>query len=233
MTRLRITFTALCIVALWLLGVGLTGQQRQSSNTGVISRIVVDENGTPVSEAEVDAENTEGSAGSKALGLALTDSSGAFAFNPIGFGTYKFYALKPESGYPDTKFEIYAESYHKTMATVSAVTPNALITIVVGPRAGIVRLKVLDRSTHEPISDPTLVLRRQDTNVWVSASQTNNSLILVPPAVPTQLTVQAKGYATWRNYDLNNPSSAALIVVDSGREIQMTVELDHSGTQEN
>jgi hypothetical protein len=57
----------------------------------------------------------------------------------------------------------------------------------------------------------------------------NDSRILVPPAVPTELTVQAKGYSSWSNYDSDKPESAELIKIDSGREIQMTVELERSG----
>ena len=57
----------------------------------------------------------------------------------------------------------------------------------------------------------------------------NDSRILVPPAVPTELTVQAKGYSSWSNYDSDKPESAELIKIDAGREIQMTVELERSG----
>ena len=203
---------------------GLLLAQAPQKIAGVISGIVVDEQGMTVAGAEVDADSVEALPGSKALRLALTDDSGAFVFNPIKYGTYKFYALKPEAGYPDTKFELYADSYHKTTATISPDSPNATVKIVVGPKAGRVRLVILDSTTGQAVPNPTLILRRLDTNVWISANETDDS-ILVPPGIPTQLTVQAQGYSNWSNYDPQKSAVSSLLNVKSGEEINLTVEL--------
>jgi hypothetical protein len=187
---------------------------------------VADETGRPISGAEVDAESVGDSAVGKGVRLALTDASGAFIFHPLKFGTYKLYGLKPEAGFPDTKFEIYVENYHKAVATVSATSPNVFVTVVVGPKAGFVRLRVLDKNTRQSIANPTITLRRLDTGVWVSPGQDSDVPILVPPSIPTQLTVEAKGYVTWSNYDSNKANADALLKVKSGDEIQLTVELE-------
>lgn len=219
---------ALCIT-LWclLINGSSVAQEEKKVNTGVISGVVVDQSGSPVGDAEVDADSNDSSgAAHKALRLALTDGSGGFAFDPIKFGTYKFYALKPEAGYPDTKFEIYVESYHKATATISPTSPNAFVKIVVGPKAGVVKLKVVDKLTRTAVPNPTFVLSRPDTGVWVSTSQSDDSSILVPPAVPTQLTVRAGGYASWTNQDRDHPEATSLLKIESGAEDQMTVELE-------
>ena len=212
---------------LFIFTTGSGGQEPERANAGIISGIVLDEGGNPVGGAEVDADDIVPSAAvSKALRLALTDNSGAFIFNPVKFGSYKLYALKPEVGYPDTKFEIYANSYRKTMATISATAPNMTVTIMIGPKAGMLRLFVVDKTTHETIHNPTLVLRRPDTGVWISTNETSESLLLIPPGIPTELTVQANGYRSWSNYDAKSPKSAALLKINSGEKIQMTIELE-------
>ena len=212
--------TVLCATLLCLLGNGPSvAQEEEKVKAGVISGVVVDQSGLPVGSAEVDADNDDSSMPAhEALRLALTDSSGAFAFDPIKFGAYKFYALKPEAGYPDTKFEIYVKSYHKATATISPTSPTAFVKIVVGPKAGVVKLKVVDKLTRAAVPNPTFVLSRADTRVWVSTSQSDDSSILVPPAVPTQLTVSAGGYTSWTNQDR--------LKIESGAELQMTVELE-------
>jgi hypothetical protein len=228
MVRLFFFRTVLCTTLLCLLTNGSSvAQEEKKVNTGVISGVVVDQSGSPVGDAEVDADSGDSSgAGHEALRLALTDSSGGFAFDPIKFGTYKFYALKPGASYPDTKFEIYVESYHKATATISPTSPNAFVKIVVGPKAGVVKLKVVDKLTRTAVPNPTFVLSRPDTGVWVSTSRSDDSSILVPPAVPTKLTVRAEGYASWTNQDRDHPEATSLLKIESGAELQMTVELE-------
>ena len=125
----------------------------------------------------------------------------------------------------DTKFEIYVESYHKATATISPASPNAFVKIVVGPKAGVVKLKVVDKLTGAAVPNPTYVLLRPDTGVWVSTSQSDYSSILVPPAVPIKLTVSAEGYASWSNQD-RDPGATRLLKIESGAELQLTVELE-------
>jgi hypothetical protein len=213
------------LVWLFVLFASTAVAQQPYGAVGVLKGIVVNEDGVPVSGAEVDADDVAPSPGNKALRLALTDTVGEFTFNPIKFGTYKLFALKPEAGYPDTKFEIYAESYHKVTVTISPASPNALVRIEVGPKAGAIRLLVTDRATHKTIPNPTVILRRPDTGVWVSASQTGDSLFLLPPGIPTLLTINAEGYRSWSPYNTENPSSPALLKVDPGEEIEITAEL--------
>lgn len=209
---------------LFLVSIASPAQSHENQNFGVISGVVLDERGIPLPGAEVDADELE-SAAARALRLALTDDSGRFTFNPIKFGTYKFYALKPESGYPDTKFELYAENYHRVSATVSSASPTAFVTIIVGPMAGVLKLEVLDEVTRQAIPNPTMILRRPDTGVWVSVNRSGDSKVLVPPGIPTQLTVRAAGYTSWSNYDPKIHVSAGLIKIESGAEAQMTVAL--------
>jgi hypothetical protein len=69
----------------------------------------------------------------------------------------------------------------------------------------------LDKNTRQSIANPTITLRRLDTGVWVSPGQDSDVPILVPPSIPTQLTVEAKGYVTWSNYDSNKANADALL----------------------
>jgi len=209
---------------LLLLSIVSPAQSAKIQSVGVISGVVLDQGGSPVPGAEVDADDFEAPV-ARALRLALTDDSGTFTFDPMKFGTYRFYASKPESGYPDTKFELYAENYRKVSATISSATPSAFVTIILGPMAGVVTVVVLDKNTRQAIPNPTIILRRPDTGVWVSVNRSRDSKILVPPAVPTQLTIHADGYIDWSNYDPENPAAATLLKIESGAEAQMTVEL--------
>lgn len=193
---------------------------------GVIMGSVRDENGTPVAGAEVDADSIGSESRSKALRLALTDSAGAFRFDPVTFGTYKLYALKPDAGYPDTKFEFYSGQYHDVRATISGVTPQAEVRILVGPKCGVLKLVVLDSTTHRPISNPTVVLSRVDTGVWVSASYAGGSYVLVPPLIPIQVTVRASGYRDLSRGDPNRPDSGPPLRVVSGDTLEQNVMLE-------
>jgi CheY-like chemotaxis protein len=52
------------------------------------------------------------------------------------------------------------ESYHKATATISPTSPNAFVKIVVGPKAGIVKLKVVDKLTRAAV--PNVVSVRKE-----------------------------------------------------------------------
>jgi len=204
----------------------LTSQMKAQQGTGAISGIVVSQNGEPLAGAEVDADEIGLSARSKAIRLALTDSKGAFRFEPVKFGTYKLFALKPEAGYPDTKFELYATQYHPAMAVVSAATPSPVVRVIVGPRSGILKIAVIDRETRQPIPNPTFVLRRIDNGVWVSNGQSGDPAILLPPTIPIEVTVEAAGFRSWTIGDPNRPDSGAPFRMKSGEELQTTIALE-------
>ena len=211
--------------SVFMLCVGAVGSPAQQ-NTGVILGSVIDEHGTPVAGAEVDADTVGPDSRSKALRLALTDSRGAFRFDPVRFGTYNLYALKPDAGYPDTKFELYASQHHDVRVTVFAAAPQAEVRILVGPKSGILKLAVLDKATRQQILNPTIILRQVDTGVWISTTYAGDSNILLPPLIPIQVTVQASGYRDWSRGDPKRPDSGSPFRIGSGEELEEKVLLE-------
>ena len=185
----------------------------------------MNENSEPLAGAEVDADEIGLPERSKAIRLALTDSKGAFRFEPVRFGTYKLFALKPEAGYPDTKFELYATQYHPAVAVVSAAAPSAVVRVIVGPRSGILKVTVMDRETGQPIPNPAFLLRRIDNGVWVSGGQSGDSTILLPPMIPIQVTVEAAGFKSWTIGDPNRPDSGTPLRMKPGEEGQIAITL--------
>jgi len=215
-------FYASCL----LFFVSHSAAQQPTAELGEIRGVVMDEGGSPVSEAEVDRDSISHGPVGKAISLALTDKSGAFTFSPVKFGSYKLYALKPESGYPDTKFDLYSESYHPVTATVSAASPIVSVVIVVGPRAGMVKLTVIDKVTRQPIPSPTTTIRRLDTDAWISVGRTEDMTMCVPPSIPTEITVHAEGYKEWPNHGSSGSAAKRYVNIASGKEVKMVAELE-------
>lgn len=194
-------------------------------NTGAITGIVIDENGKPISGAEIDADEIVQGPGSKLIRLALSDSSGLFRFEPVKFGSYKLFGLKPESWYPDTKFELYVGQYHPVVVTLSTTQPSANTTLQLGPKSGIVRLTILDQRELRPVTNSVVEIRRVGSDVWISTSLSEEGTILVPPDTPVQLTVRAAGFTPQKRGDPNEPQSGPPVSLHSGEELKINMYL--------
>lgn len=215
----------ICYLTLIIAATLFLGEKSESQIcAGSISGVVLQQTGVPLSGAEVDAQAT-GAPKSKPIRLALADERGHFEFKPVKCGEYKLYAMLPAAGYPDTKFETYSSQYHPIEVSVSQISPSPDVSILVGPRSGILKLDVIEAANHAKIENPVVELRRIDSDVWVSSTVPTTSEILLPPDVAIQITLRADGFETWSRGNPHDRSTGNPITLRSQEQKLETVEM--------
>lgn len=123
------------VLALTLLSLAAFGQGNQR---GSIDGLVVDENGSPVANANVWFHQVV--AGKKptqkALPFAVTGNDGRFSITNLELGTYGVNPWKDEDGYPNRAFAIYSSGpdidpmFEVTLTSQAPVADN--VTLVLG-----------------------------------------------------------------------------------------------------
>lgn len=206
------------LVAIGLFVVCSSAATHAQGGTGSISGTVVDERGASVSGAQVNVSPI-GFAQESLVRYVETDSEGYFSIDRLIWGTYKVFAMKPASDYPNIAFSFYGNNSFPE-ATITPAAPSAKVRIRLGPKAGILSGSVRDADTGAPVNAGFKLIRAASPNDWLSTSEPSSYRVLVPPATDVLIQVSAPGYKTW------TPSGP--LRLQSGKEMYLDIPLQPS-----
>ncbi len=190
-----------------------------AQDTGSIQGQVVDEKGSPIEKARVSVDPIDGRMRSSMVREASSDVNGKFELNRLPFGTYNIFAMKEDSGYPNTRFSFYG-SESRSRALLTAVVPIATVSIKLGPKAGMLTGLVTDAETAKPQPAGFKLVRANNPNNWFSTSATSKYRVLLPPSTGVVIEVSAPGYNTW--------VAPAPFILASGEEVHLDIALQPS-----
>ena len=192
---------------------------------GVITGQVVDNNGAPLPSAQVTASEIGNRPGG-IIPLAETDAKGHFELQHLKWATYRLYAAKPEAGYPNLRFAFYTRN-QPTAPTVTLTrgSPLATVTLLVGPKAGVIKGVITDAATGDPVN-ATIRLERSDApTLWYARSVQSEYRVLVPATVGISIEVTAEGYRKWVPSREPDAPTRAPISLKSGQELRLDIKL--------
>jgi hypothetical protein len=195
-----------------------------AQGAGSVRGTVIDEQGQPVAGAQVRCDPADGRPAARALLIVETDKNGRFSVGNLGLGSYKLFAMKESSGYPNTAFGFYSNNVFPTVTLTTAV-PGADITLRVGPSAGVLSGSVSDAVTGAPLPNSFLLRRSSDPENWISMSQKADYRVLVPPSVEVSIEVSAPGYKTWYYGGPFDRLKRDPIRLESGKEMRLDIQL--------
>ncbi|MGH9733720.1 MAG: DUF6843 domain-containing protein [Candidatus Acidiferrales bacterium] len=207
---------AVAAVALLVL---VTLSRGQAQTVGSIEGIVIDQQGAPVQGADVAADPINGKV---RIGFvrphAESDASGHFSIEGLAWrGTYKIFAKKLRSDYPNMAFSFYSDDIYPT-ALIGPSNPVAHITVRLGPPAAALTGSITDAQTGRPMPAAMELKRIQPPNKWISVSVPPEYRVLIPPSVTVSVTVTAPGYLRW--------TPPEPLTLASGTEMRLDVALE-------
>jgi hypothetical protein len=191
---------------------------------GSIRGMVVDEKNVPIPAAQVRVDPLDSRPRADVVLLVETDGSGHFSVNNLQLQSYKIFAMKEPSGYPNTAFGFYSNNFFP-IVTLSASVPTADITLKLGPPDGVISGSVTDAVTGAPVPTGFLLRRISDPDNWISMSQKANYRVLVPPSVEVSVEVSAPGYKTWYYGESSDPMKRNPIRLESREEMKLDIQL--------
>jgi hypothetical protein len=202
-----------------------------SQPEGTISGTVLDQYGRPFKGVLVCTYMMDAPSGSKEsrgdCPAATTDGEGQFRIDHVAMGAFGVEAIKPDEGYI-----AFAGTSVKQFVTLTPNQSSTTVALKLGPKPGMLLLRVNDTYTGKPVSTYMFHWTIVDTdkpNVIESGGQgirPGETRALVPPEKNLRLTVAARGYKEWFYHDGSDPSLPALIRLQPGEEKELPVELE-------
>lgn len=143
----------------------LGNSQTISQPAGEIKGLVTDQNGNPVSSANVFAVPSQISFEEITPRSTTTNRNGEFEFRGgFDWGAYQLYVRKEAEAYPDRSDSFYADSkIEAPTVELSQDHPSATITLWLGEKAALLAGRVLDLRSNRPLN-AKLVFIDEDGN---------------------------------------------------------------------
>jgi hypothetical protein len=186
------------ILSLLLLPVSVFAQSKPVSlDPLVITGQVVDENGRPVAQAQVEARPNSLSG---ALPRALSDAEGKFSILVRKTGTFKLTASKLKDSYASMASPFYYPTELLPEVIVDNGRPTPFTTVRLGPRAGRISFRVVDNVTSQPLQQVTIAACRAESPRYCRRQVFTNPMgmfLMLVPSVQVVLQVTAEGYKDW------------------------------------
>lgn len=201
---------------------GAVGQQNASSSRGTIFGIVVGQDGKRVRSIGVTATPL-----GVALGAVLphtqTNTNGEYRFENLPWwGRYTVYAEDEEAGYSSFSTGP-AGNAHPPEVRITPDHPEAEFNVQLPPRAGFLRIRLVDSKTGSII--PGMAIRLESTNnpdeIVFSESCSSTHTILIRPGKSFLLHVTSTGYREWNE----TTGRGKAIFLNSGDRLTLDVEL--------
>jgi hypothetical protein len=190
----------------------------------VISGQVVDEKGTPISNAGV---HVMPDALYGALPSGISDDQGRFKIQVNYAGRYKLTASKLADGYASLSSTLHNPSDSLPQVIVTVDQPVPFVIVRLGPRAGKITGSVIDATTQRPINNFQIRVCRVEVprhcHQELFPGTYGRFQILVPTA-PIVIEASAEGYRDWQTLDVNSHQPAPLLVA-SGETRELTLNL--------
>jgi hypothetical protein len=191
---------------------------------GLIEGIVVYEDGRPAKGATVSAFPTGGLVGK--VPSAETDEQGQFQIRHLWLGQFAVTAKKEDEGYPDTNSGFYSDS-RIAPTMLSLPHPSATVSILLGPRAGILVGTVTDAVTSAPLDPCVDFHRASNPNNFLSGGGLVNAKyhVLVPQDRDVIMKIWHGGYLPWYYPGTNNKSEAKPLRLKPGEVRTLHIRL--------
>ncbi|MGH9543363.1 MAG: carboxypeptidase-like regulatory domain-containing protein [Terriglobales bacterium] len=186
----------LTVFALASLAIGNLPPGPKGTIKGTIKGRVLDEHGKALAGAKVTALPTgAGAFVGYMLRFVLSDRAGEFAIDKLPFGTYVVYAGKKQAGYPGTWYHAMYAAHAPPRADLTPSRPVATVTVILGPKAGMVFGDVRDARSGKPIASATFRLALHDSpSDWLQTGLATPYTLALPSRRALELRVWAPGY---------------------------------------
>jgi hypothetical protein len=189
---------------------------------------VVDAVGEPVASVKLDISEQGKFQVHRLRGRYKTEEDGTFNIQHVPWGTYIVETSKQDEGYADTAMAFYSNPKPPTV-TVSPILSSQDLTIVLGPKAGVLDASaVVDAVTGAHV-DAVVTLRRVDSGSGIMTSSMVKNL-LVPSVTPVTLEVNAQGYATWYYPGTTDASKGGTLSLQPGQKVELRIALQPAGS---
>jgi hypothetical protein len=192
---------------------------------GRISGIVLYENGNPVSDATVVAFPTDRGLAAR-LPSATTDVSGRFVVSQLWLGTFVVGAKKESEGYADQTQGFYNEKrIAPTVLTFSH--PLATITVILGPKAGILVGTIADATIRAPLAPCVDFHQTSNANNFLSSdgAMKGQFRILVPSDRELIMKLWQQDYLPWYFPGTSKKSEAKSLYLRPGEQKTLNIQL--------
>jgi hypothetical protein len=159
-----------------------------------------------------------------ACGSAESDKHGQFEIH-VPLGEVGVFAEKQQGGYwsvVDLSPPPQRKGIH--MLKLTREEPTARVTLKIGPRPGLLKFDVKDKSTGKPVTGFGVRWIGVDNTRMMSVEISPQTQAFIPPAVDVIVEVHAKGYRRW--FYLDPSTSQPILRLSSGEEKQLDVELE-------
>lgn len=188
MSKIHAAALSVLISLPWSLAVAQT-----QGASGIIEGTVLNEKDEPVTKALVSVDD-----GMPTIGVTQyvpTDEKGYFTIDHLAWGNYKVFAKKESEGYPDISWAFYSNNVFQSVS-LSEASPNAEVTIRIGPPCAVLRYSARDASTGRTLDAGITLRRASNPSNFTSGTHESNE-VLVPSLTDVLAEVYAKGYAPW------------------------------------
>ena len=174
----------------------------QSQTSYYVSGEVRDEFGKIAKSVSVCAHSLKLADGPvRVTSCAQTGSNGKFILKLAKAGTYQVFANKTSAGYMPQNRPFYRHvSIPIQEVTLNDVSPNADVTLSLGPKSPTIVGKAVDLSTGLPIDNILITMCHADnpkTCFSINAKDANGTFEAFGPLVPFTLKIVAEGYENW------------------------------------
>lgn len=192
---------------------------------GRISGIVLYENGNPVNDATVLAFPTDRGLAAK-VPSAITDEFGHFEVSQLWLGKFQVGAKKESEGYADQTQGFYNQK--KIPSTdLSLSHPVASVTVILGPKAGILVGSITDATTNTPLDPCVDFHRTSDANNFLSGTGLMNGQyrMLVPSNRELVMKLWQQNYLPWYFPGTIKKSEAKPLYLRPGEQKTLNIRL--------
>ena len=220
---MRLSRSSLALLILSVIAQGQTA--RQMTAGGQITGTVMDQHGRPLQTIAVHAFREETR---MYMPTVVTDKAGRFTVDDLEPGTYELFGENEAADYPNTALSFYSKEEPTPIALARG--ESAKLTLVLGPRAGVISGTVVDRSTGKPVGCAHaihfIVTNVYDPEDSIEFMGPAHFRWLIAPKTEYTMEVTAEGYKTWSYGNPLDLSGPLPLQVDSGKERELTIELD-------
>jgi hypothetical protein len=201
---------------------------RAADGPCVIDGTVIDERGLPAYRATVSAFPMDGGMAAK-VPSADTDEMGHFQLKHLWLGRFEVTAKKEDEGYPDSGSYFYSDGKTDRVTLTSPLQP-ATVTILLGPKAGILVGTVADAVTGDPLNPCVDFRRASDPNNFASGTGLVNAKyrVLVPSERDVMMKIWSEGHLPWYYPGTSSKSEAKAFCLKPGEERILHIRL-HPG----
>ena len=202
---------------------------RAADGPCVIEGTVINEHGLPAYRATVFARPMDGGMAAK-VPSADTDAMGQFQIKHLWPGRFEVTAKKEDEGYPDTSGYFYSDGKIDRITLTSPLQP-ATVTILLGPKAGILVGTVADAVTGDPLNLCVDFRRASDPNNFMSGTGLINAnyRFLVPSGRDVMIKIWSEGHLPWYYPGTSSKSEAKTFCLKAGEERVLHIRL-HPGS---